>query len=91
MGLLYLFSGVDDGRTADSKGRQSEYFMVHVHVVDSRLQITRDFGLQSRCRSLRSSDMSRGVAQERRPRPPIEFNLTSGPGSLRRVYTGPPG
>lgn len=75
-------SGLADGGTADSKGRQIEYFMVHVHVVDSRLQFVRDFGLQSRCGSLPSSDMLRGVAQEQRPRPPIEFHLTSGPGSL---------
>ena len=75
-------SGVANGGTADSKGRQIEYFMVHVNVVDSRLQIVRDFGLPSRCRSLPSSDMLGGVAHERTPRPPIEFDLTSGPGSL---------
>jgi hypothetical protein len=69
--------GVAGGGTADSKGREIEHFMVRVHVVDSRLQIVRDLRLPSRCRSLPSSDMLRGVAQEGSPRPPIEFHLTS--------------
>lgn len=74
--------GVAGGGTADFKGRQIDYLMVHVHVVDSRPQIVRDFGLPSRCKSLPSSNMLRGVAQERRPRPSLEFHLTSGTGSL---------